>query len=547
MFVLGNSSADLRSDPSLPNSESLPGSMVIICDSNETKGAYCNASFHSDTERSIENIENSLVQPVTKRNSFQTEDRTEPHNNVTYLNGFSMVVGAIMGSGTFISPSLVVKMTNHLGLAVIVWIVCGICSLVAALCYCEIGCTFRKAGSDYLCILETYGCVPAFLCNWIMTIIIYPGVIAIVLLTFGIYVVQPFYEGCEDESVLAAKLLAVSMICFIALINCHGNLVAKNFQLLFTAMQAMTVLFIVLLGVWKTAVEKTDNYSNMFTHIPELDMTELGQFALAMYSASWAYGGWDIIGKAAEKFSNPERDLFRVTVTALPFTILCFLAVNLSIMSVLNKQQIASSTAVATTFVKQVLGTNTAYFVPFLIGISNFGCANAAMFCFPWSTVSAARNGHLPKIISTVHKQMKTPVPAIMLTTIIAVLLYIPETSTLLTLINYSQFSLWLIRLLAIFATVVLRVKKPELKRPFKLNIIAPIMTCVIISFLIIAPFITKPMESSISIGVILAGLPFYYIFVHKKNSHPAWFVRFRYSASYSLQRLLNCVPSEHE
>ena len=160
---------------------------------------------------------------------------------------------------------------------------------------------------------------------------------------------------------------------------------------------------------------------------------------------NWAYGGWDIVGKATEKFHNFERDLFRATMTGVPFTILCFLGVNLAIMSALTKDQIASSAAVGTTFVRAILGQDFAYFVSLLVGVTNFGCANAAMFCLPWANVSAARNGHLPMILSTIHKNRRVPVPAMLLTTIITLLLYLPDASTLLTFINYFQFSVWTI------------------------------------------------------------------------------------------------------
>ena len=139
-----------------------------------------------------------------------------------------MIVGPIIGSGTFISPRLVVKLTDNLGLAILVWLLCGVVSFLGALCYCELGCTFRKAGGEYLYILETYGHIQAFVCNWIMTTIIHPGVIAIVLLTFGTYIVQPFYVDCKGETLMASKLLSGFMTCLIALMNCWGNSLATR-------------------------------------------------------------------------------------------------------------------------------------------------------------------------------------------------------------------------------------------------------------------------------------------------------------------------------
>ncbi|MCL4148700.1 UNVERIFIED_CONTAM: hypothetical protein GTU68_032151 [Idotea baltica] len=129
------------------------------------------------------------------------------------LDGVGIIVGIMVGSGIFISPTGVIEYTQSVGMSLVVWAVSGLLSLVGALCYAELGTMIPKSGGDYTYISETFGGLPGFLYLWVALVIIMPTGNTVIALTFAHYSLKPMFYNCEQPPDEAVRLVAAIVIC----------------------------------------------------------------------------------------------------------------------------------------------------------------------------------------------------------------------------------------------------------------------------------------------------------------------------------------------
>lgn len=137
--------------------------------------------------------------------------KLELKKRVTLLSGISFIVGTVIGSGIFVSPTGILGMSNSIGLSLIVWLGCGILAMLSSLCYTELGTAVQKSGAEYAYLKEAFGPIPAFLFAWTGIIINRPAICAIVSLIFAEYVSKPFFPTCKPPEAVV-KLLGLSCV-----------------------------------------------------------------------------------------------------------------------------------------------------------------------------------------------------------------------------------------------------------------------------------------------------------------------------------------------
>ncbi|GAB6026414.1 hypothetical protein CHUAL_012615 [Chamberlinius hualienensis] len=434
---------------------------------------------------------------------------------MTLMNGVSVIVGSIIGSGIFVSPSGVLRNTGSVGLSLIVWAGCGVFSMIGAYCYAELGCMITKTGADYAYIMESFGPFAAFMRLWVECMIVRPCSQAIVALTFAIYILRPFYLTCSapDESV---RLLACVVICFLTFINCWEVKWATRIQDYFTYAKLIALLVIIITGIVRIFQGHVENFNFDNTE------TDVATVALSFYSGLFAYNGWNYLNFIIEELKEPVRDLPRAIGISCVLVTVVYVMTNIAFYTTLSVDEILGSEAVAVTFADRLYGYMS-WIIPVFVAMSTFGAVNGILLTSSRLFYAGALEGQMPEILTMIQMRRMTPVPAVIFMGILS-MLYLTS-SDIFALINYVGFATWLAIGVAVVALPYLRWKRPDLNRPIKVNLIFPIIYIICSIFVTVLPMYAKPFETGMGLIIVLTSIPVYFVFIYWKNK-PVIFVK---------------------
>lgn len=224
----------------------------------------------------------------------------ERNKTLTYMNGLSLIIGLIIGSGIFSSPSQVNANAGSPGASLIVWAVAGLLAWTGAASYAELGGAIPLNGGAQIYLAKIFGELVGFRFTWCAVFVLKPGSAAIISIIFGEYLVRAFVGAdVENENISPwiNKGVALGGLFIVTLLNCISTKMGTRIGDLF-----MFFKFIALLGVTVTGiVVAITGFSSKgkasqewkTTGWFEGTSTDISSFAVALYAGLWAYDGWD--------------------------------------------------------------------------------------------------------------------------------------------------------------------------------------------------------------------------------------------------------------
>jgi len=467
--------------------------------------------------------------------------------NMGLWTGVSIIIGNVIGGGIFVSPVGVFKEVGSPGAALLVWAICGILCITGAFCYAELGLTIPTSGGDYIYVLRCFGPLLAFLRLWIAILVIYPCQQTIMAWVFGQYIIYPFTKENSDKETaeFAAKLLTGCALAILTWANCKSTKLGTSLNNLFTASKIAALVLIIFLGI-KRLFWDGESGSLAADLVWADTTTDMGKYASACLKGLFSYQGWSYLNFVVEELVEPKKNLPRGIFISILTCTGVYLLTNIAYFAVLSPSELISSEAVAIDVANMMLPGWLQWLIPICVALSCFGGVNGSIIVSSRIFFIGAREDQLPRIVSMIHPEQLTPIPALLSTGILSIL-YLFTGAGMYNLMSYCMFANWVWYAFAVAGLVYWRFTRKDLERPMKINLIVPFFFIGLCLVLLGFSIYSEPLECLAGFAISLAGIPVYYLFIHYAKRYPEKYKIFMNDLTKQGQLLFNVVPEDKD
>jgi APA family basic amino acid/polyamine antiporter len=434
----------------------------------------------------------------------------------------AVVIGSTIGSGIFRSPAGIAdKLPGPLPMMA-VWIAGGIFAMCGALTMAEVASALPRTGGLYVFCRDAWGDLTGFLFGWGQISMIRAASLGGIAITFSEYFfrVLGFNPGAPENSRMV-HWTAAGAILLTGMFNYVGVRFAANVNN-FTVIAKYGGLLFIIIVAFALGMPPHNAWLHFTPAVPAGSFT-LPAFGLALVSTLWAFDGWADLAYNAGEVTNPGRNLPRALIGGTLAVLVIYLLANLAYLAVLPIEQIRTSKLVAADVAQHVLGTPGVAFVAITVMISTFGTLNTVLFTSPRVFFAMADDGLFFKPVAKVHPKFGTPYVAI---TVVASLgmvfvLLLPFESLADTFVT-AFLPFYMLAVASVFKLRGTPGYNPTFRVP--LYPLVPLLFIVSVLYLLGNAIVQESsrMSTLAVLGVLLLGIPVYYLTVGRKGKRQA-------------------------
>jgi len=450
-----------------------------------------------------------------------------------------VVAGSMIGSGIFIVSADITRNVGSAGWLIAVWVITGFMTITAAVSYGELSGMYPRAGGQYVYLREAFNPLAGFLYGWSFFAVIQTATIAAVGVAFARYTAYLIPSVGEGNILLdlgfvkisAAQVLAIALIFFLTYTNTKGIRGGKVIQTTFTSAKLLALFGLIIFGFllvtksfwhenWQTGFNATHvetmNEAGGGTWSQISGFVLIGAVAASMVGSIFSSDAWNNVTFIAGEIKNPRRNIGLALFLGTLIVTVIYVTTNLMYLNVLPLQDIAfaKNDRVAVVAAERFLGTDIGpYVIAVLIMISTFGCNNGLILAGARVYYTMANDGLFFGKTGELNKNA-VPEFALWIQAVVASILCLSGTyGDLLTMISFVVVIFYVMTILGIF---ILRKKRPDIERPYKAFgfPILPIIYILLAIAFCVGLVSASPKYSLYGLGIVLVGIPLYFIAV---------------------------------
>ncbi len=421
----------------------------------------------------------------------------------------AIVIANMIGTGVFTSLGFQL-MTLQSGFALIMlWVVGGVVAICGALSYAELGAALPRSGGEYNFLGQIYHPSAGFVSGWISSTIGFSAPVALAAMTFGAYTTSSVLpEASESLRNWTERGLAVALIIVLTVVHTRRRDTSGAFQSLFTAIKVVAIIGLSIAGLVLVT-----NYQpiSLLPQAGAMSALTSGAFAVSLIYVSYAYTGWNVATYLTEELEHPQKTLPRVLFGGAAGVMLLYILLNAAFLLTTPMEKMVGEVEVGVIAARHVFGQTGALLTGAVLGVLLISTVSAMTIAGPRVLQMIGQDIPAFRFLARTN-QDGMPTTAVRVQSGLALVFVL--TATFDQVLIFAGFTLALNSLLAVGGLFVLRVRQPELVRPFKVPFypILPIIYLTLTVWTLIYVALDSPQEVAVSVALIMTGIVIYTI-----------------------------------
>lgn len=369
--------------------------------------------------------------------------------------GSLLIVASMIGTGVFTTTGLLLAGIDSVPAVLACWLVGGLLALTGALSYAELAAALPENGGEFLLLSRIFHPAVGFVAGVVSLIVGFSAPIAASALAFAYYLERVF-PGAP------ALGLAVALIAGLSLIHAWQVMAGGRFHVIVTAVKILLTVVLIVAGLWRgnpdllTAGDATTITAAMLSP----------SFAVGLVLVSFAYTGWNASVYIAGELRDPRRNLPLSLVTGTLIVTLLYFGLNLVFVMAAPVNQLAGVVEIGHVAAAGLFGDTGARVLSAIIALGLVSTISAYIMSGP--RVYEAMGKAYPRLRFLTGRGRhgdRGPIAAILLQSVVALAMLL--TASFEALLTYVGFTLSLMAALTVAGLFVLRIREPDLSRPY--------------------------------------------------------------------------------
>ncbi len=414
----------------------------------------------------------------------------------------------MVGTGVFTSLGFQVTSLPSGFTLMALWLLGGLCAFCGALAYGEISAALPRSGGEYHFLSEIYHPAVGFVAGWISAAVGFAAPVALTAIAFGTY-----FHGVFPE--ISPVVPSLAVVGLITAVHLGGLGLGSLFQLSTTLLKVLLIAGLVLAGLLMDHPQAI----SFLPHASDPGLLASTPFAVSLIYVMYAYSGWNASTYVTAEIRDPARNIPRSLAIGTAFVTVLYLGLNAVFLRAAPMSELANQLDVGHVAALHIWGATGGRWMAGLICIGLLSSISAMTWVGPRVTMAM---GEDCRALSFLARKTARNVPAIAILTQMGVVVGLLLTAKFQAVLTYLQFSLTTCSFLTVLGVFVLRVRRPQLARPYKTwgYPVTPLLFLAVSGWMMWHIVTEQPIESLAGLGTMLLGLGLYYL-SPTRQAHP--------------------------